>query len=123
MFGNYLVIALRNIVRHQLYSFINIGRLTVGLACAIFSALFVRDELSDDRWIPGAENLCRVETTFNNPGQPPLHSSLAPFPIPQARLQKIPEVRAMTRLMPESTVFVHARRVASANPIHALRYE
>ena len=36
MFSNYLIIALRNIVRHKLYSFINIAGLAVGLACAIF---------------------------------------------------------------------------------------
>ena len=32
MFRNYLVIALRNIARHMLYSFINIAGLAVGLA-------------------------------------------------------------------------------------------
>ena len=46
MFRNYLIIALRNIVRHKLYSFINIAGLAVGLASVIFVILFVRDELS-----------------------------------------------------------------------------
>jgi putative ABC transport system permease protein len=32
MFRNYLVIALRNIIRHRLYSIINIAGLAVGLA-------------------------------------------------------------------------------------------
>ena len=31
MFRNYLTIALRNIIRHKLYSFINIAGLAVGL--------------------------------------------------------------------------------------------
>ena len=61
MIRNYLVIALRNLVRHKLYSFINIAGLTVGLTCAIFIILFVRDQLSYDRWIPGTANLYRVE--------------------------------------------------------------
>jgi len=64
MIRNYLTIALRNIVRHKLYSFINIAGLTVGLTCAIFIILFVRDQLSYDRWIPGTENL---EFHFNDP--------------------------------------------------------
>jgi putative ABC transport system permease protein len=51
MFRNYLVTALRNIVRYKLYSFINIAGLAVGLACAILVILFVRDELSYDKWI------------------------------------------------------------------------
>ena len=32
MFRNYLVIALRNIIRHKLYAFINVTGLAVGLA-------------------------------------------------------------------------------------------
>jgi putative ABC transport system permease protein len=52
MIGSYLAGALRNIVRHPLYSFINTAGLTVGLTCAIFIILFVRDQLSYDRWIP-----------------------------------------------------------------------
>ena len=39
MFHNYLIMALRNFIRHKLYSFINIAGLTVGLTCAIFIIL------------------------------------------------------------------------------------
>ena len=110
MFRNYLVTALRNLAKNRLISFINIGGLTVGFACSIFIALFVLDEVSYDRWIPGTENLYRVEVTFNNPGQPPERTSMAPFPIPQAMVQKIPEVRAMARLMPESMTAIVENR-------------
>ena len=68
MFRNYLITALRNFTRHKLYSFINIAGLTVGLTCAIFIILLVRDELSYDKWIPAAENLYRIEMTFHIPG-------------------------------------------------------
>ena len=63
MFYNYLSVALRNIARHRLYSFINIAGLAVGLACVIFVILFIRDELSYDKWIPDTQNLYRVEVT------------------------------------------------------------
>lgn len=53
MFRNYFTVALRNIIRHRLYSFINIAGLAVGLTCLIFVILFVRDELSYDKWVPG----------------------------------------------------------------------
>ena len=68
MFRNYLIIALRNIARHKLYSFINIAGLAVGLACVILIMLFVRDELSYDKWIPGSDNLYRVEVTYHVAG-------------------------------------------------------
>ncbi len=35
MFRNYLTTALRNLLRHKLYSMINVGGLAIGLAAAI----------------------------------------------------------------------------------------
>src|SRR6201991_3682121 len=102
MLHHYLVTALRSLARHKLYSFINIAGLAVGLACAIFILLFVRDEISYDKWIVGSENLYRVENTINEPGQAPHRGTTIPFPVPQAMLQQIPEVRAMTHLIPQS---------------------
>ena len=98
MFRNYLVTALRSFFRHKLYSFINIAGLTVGLTCAIFVILLVRDELSYDKWIPGTENLYRIDGIFRVPGQPPLKSALAAFPIPDAMRAQIPEVTAAVHL-------------------------
>ena len=103
MFRNYLTVALRNIARHKLYSFINIAGLAVGLACAILIILFVRDELSYDKWIPGSENLWRIEVTYHVPGRSdPIETADAPFPIPAAMGDQIPEVTAATRLPRES---------------------
>jgi putative ABC transport system permease protein len=59
MFRGYLVTTFRNIVRHKLYSSINIVGLAVGLTCVIFVLLLIRDEPSCDNWIPGTENLSR----------------------------------------------------------------
>jgi putative ABC transport system permease protein len=98
MFRNYLLTALRNITRHKLYSFINIAGLAVGLACVIFVLLFIRDELSYDKWIPGTENLYRVEKTSYLLGRDPFAVARIPFLAPAAMRDEIPEVTAMTRL-------------------------
>jgi putative ABC transport system permease protein len=98
MFRNYLITALRGFFRHKLYSFINIVGLTVGLTSTIFIILLLRDELSYDKWIPGAENLYRIEQGFHIPGQPPMRSNLAAFPMPDAMLTQIPEVKAAIHL-------------------------
>ena len=100
MLHNYLITALRNFTRHKLYSFINIAGLTVGLSCAIFIILFVRDELSYDRWIPGTENLYRVEWTMLDAGRPPTRSSATPFPGPDAMQAQLPEVKDAVHLEP-----------------------
>ena len=102
MFRNYLVIALRNIVRHKLYSFINIAGLAVGLACLILIMLFVRDELSYDNWIAGSDKLYRVEVTFHPPGRPDVPLAQTSMPLPPAMRDQIPEVRAATRLASEN---------------------
>ena len=81
MFRNYLIIALRNIVRHKLYSFINIAGLAIGLACVIFVILFIQDELSYDKWIPDTQNLYRVEVAIYAAGRDPIASATVPFPM------------------------------------------
>src|SRR5437868_4439625 len=101
MVRNYLTVALRNIVRHKLYSFINIAGLAVGLACVIFIMLFIRDELSFDKWLPGSDNLYRVDVAPQLiPGPGFDHVALAPFPLPAFMKDHLPEVTAMTRLWP-----------------------
>jgi putative ABC transport system permease protein len=101
MFRHYLITAARNFAHHKLYSFINIVGLAVGLACAILMALFLRDELSYDRWIPQSSNLYRIELTFHLPGRPPWPLATAPFPVLRAMQEEIPEVKATTHLLPE----------------------
>jgi len=121
MISNYLVIALRNLIRHKLYSFINIASLAVGLACAIFIILFIRDEISYDKWIPDSQHLFRVEATLVHPGQAPVHFTTSPFPVPAAMLAQIPGVKAMTRLTPERMTIIvgehqFSERVAVVDP-------
>jgi putative ABC transport system permease protein len=97
VYCNYLVIAWRNMARHKLYSFINISGLAIGLACVIFVLLFIRDELSYDKWIPGTQNLYRLEVSVYVPGRDPLAMAVVPFPMPAAMHDEIPEVTGMTR--------------------------
>src|SRR5215469_7346690 len=110
MVENFLIIALRNLARHKLYSFINIAGLAVGLTCAIFIILFVRDQLSYDRWIPGTTNLYRVEETFSLPGKPSRYYAKTAFPVTQAMLDNIPEVQARARLARRSTTILIGNR-------------
>ena len=98
MWRHYLSIAARGIVRHRLYSAINVASLAVGLTCVIFVILFVRDELSYDTWIPDTRNLYRVELTINILGRPPLRVAVTPYPLPAAMRDEIPGVTGMTRL-------------------------
>jgi putative ABC transport system permease protein len=101
MFRHYLITAARNFAHHKLYSFINIVGLAVGLACAILIALFVRDELSYDRWISGSSHLYRVEMTVHAPGRSQEQTARTPIPLPPLMTEQLPEVTAMTRISPQ----------------------
>jgi len=98
MWRHYLSIAARGLVRHRLYSAINIASLAVGLTCIVFVVLFVRDELSYDKWIPDTQNLYRVELTANVPDRGPLPMAVIPYPMPAAMHDGIPGVTAATLL-------------------------
>ena len=98
---HYLTMTLRGFARHKLYSCINVIGLGVALMCAILILLFVRDQLSYDAWIPGTENLYRLEVTFHIPGQAPLALALCPFPVVTEAGKQIPQIKAVTHVLPE----------------------
>ena len=57
---NYLKIAFRTVKRHKAYSFINIAGLALGFTCVILIFLWVRDEMSFDRFHENAADIHRV---------------------------------------------------------------
>jgi putative ABC transport system permease protein len=72
MLRNYLKIALRNLLKHKGYTFINVFGLAVGIACCVLILLFVRDELSYDRFHEKADRIYRVVFNGYVPDAPPL---------------------------------------------------
>ena len=71
MIKNYLKIALANIYRNKLYSFISISSLSVGIAVCILLLLYVTHELSYDRYHDKADNiyrLCQEQHPYQAPG-------------------------------------------------------
>jgi putative ABC transport system permease protein len=115
VFRNYLTIALRNIVNHKLFSFINIAGLAVGLACAILITLFLRDELSYDRWIPGGSSLYRVDMITHFPGRREEMTTRVRIPLLPLMKDRLPEVRAVTRISPQRlTVSIGDRKFLEA---------
>jgi putative ABC transport system permease protein len=115
MWRHYLSIAARGIVRHRLYSAINIASLAVGLTCVIFVVLFVRDELSYDTWIPDTQNLYRVELTLDVPDRGPLPMAVLPYPMPAAMRADIPAVTAATLLYSWTVTLTSGDRQFSQN--------
>lgn len=86
MLKNYFFIALRNIFKYKIYSFINIVGLAVGITCTILILLYVTDELSFDKFHSKADRTYRV-IEFIDPAE---RSSSLPFPTSQALLTDFP---------------------------------
>ncbi|MFL5296144.1 MAG: FtsX-like permease family protein [Phenylobacterium sp.] len=81
MFRNYLAAALRNLARNRLYAGVTIFGLTIAFASAILIGLYLRHELTYDRFIPGHERTYLVRQTIVPKGKPPfkLDDSSAPL--------------------------------------------
>ncbi|MBA4850885.1 ABC transporter permease [Emticicia sp. BO119] len=60
MLKNYFKIAWRNLMRHKVFSFINIFGLTVGLTSFLLIALYIFDELTFDSFHTHADNIYRL---------------------------------------------------------------
>ncbi|MES1217586.1 MAG: ABC transporter permease [Bacteroidota bacterium] len=60
MIRNYFKTAFRNLRRNKVYSFINIAGLSLGLACAMLIMLYVKDEVSFDRFHKNISQVYRV---------------------------------------------------------------
>ena len=74
MLKNYFKIAIRNITRYKVYSFINIFGLAIGIAVCVLIFLFISDELSYDRFHTKSERIYRVSRSWTNAdGEVSLH--------------------------------------------------
>ncbi len=74
MLYHYFKITLRNLRKHQSFTLINITGLATGVACCLLILLFVRYELSYDRWNSQADRIFRPVTEIKFGGS---HMNLA----------------------------------------------
>src|ERR1700759_3746261 len=106
MFRSYLIAALRNLARNRLYAAINIIGLAVGFAAAILIALFIRDELSFDRFWPDYQRVYMMSMDLRLPDMAPWRYDAAPGQLPAIFKQRLPANVLIARLMDS----VHALR-------------
>jgi len=99
MLRNYLATALRNLVRNPFYAAINIVGLAVACAAAVLIALFVRDEVTYNEWIPGHERTFLVYSRVELPSQTPMASSSTFSDVAAWLSLDFPEVDAATRVV------------------------
>jgi putative ABC transport system permease protein len=103
MLKSYLTIAFRNLFRNKVYSAINITGLAIGMAACFFIFLYVRFELSYDKFHKNADRLYRVPMSFQegSNGIATTHPAVGP-----AMKAEFPEVVEFARLA-KPTIFSH----------------
>jgi putative ABC transport system permease protein len=97
MLRNFFVITIRNFLRQKGYSFINITGLAVGMAVCILIVLWVRDELSYDRFHEHIDELHLVAMTQEySTGD--ICVPMSPAPLAAALKETFPEIINVTRV-------------------------
>lgn len=104
MIAHYIKSAYMNALRDKQYLIINIMGLTFALTAVILIALFVRDELSYDKWLPNNERIFKIENIINFPGSPTVLGANTPGPLAPALITSFEnELETATRVYRDNT--------------------
>ncbi len=108
MLKNYLTTAIRHFRKQKAFSIINITGLTIGIACTIFITLFIKDELSYDRFHENLDFIYRPFIRFHNPdGSVEWQGSTVHIAHGPALKEYFPEVKRCVRVFPQEFVVKH----------------
>lgn len=118
MFKNYLLIAIRNILRQKAYSFINIFGLAVGLASVILILLWVNFEFSYDKPHEKLDRIYRLgQTQFYTSG--PLNTFSMPGPLAAAVKENFPEIEDSFRFSYSGMIIRYEEKKFSEEIVYA----
>jgi putative ABC transport system permease protein len=105
MLKNYLKIALRNFLKRKSYSLITVTGLALGLTSCFLISLYIKQELSYDRFHANADRIYRLAVETKRPESIELTAN-TPFPVAEAFRQDFPEIESVARLYSWNSVLV-----------------
>lgn len=97
MFKNYFKIAFRSLRKNSIYSIINILGLSLGLACAMLIILYVKDEVSFDRFHPNVQNIYRIVSKSKFAGETHLDGNTGNLQGPRFKAN-VPGIESYVRI-------------------------
>ncbi|MBN1273522.1 MAG: ABC transporter permease [Candidatus Aminicenantes bacterium] len=97
MLKNYIKVALRNIKKNKIFSFVNLLGLALGISCSLLIFLYVQHEVSYDRFHDQAEHIYRIVTEWKVEGESHIYQTTA-APVAPALLNDYPEVQKAVRI-------------------------
>ncbi len=106
MLRNYFRTVLRYMRNNKLFIGLNVFGLTTGLACSILIFIWVQDELSYDKFNPGADKIFRLTAKVKN-----IESAMVPMGFAAAIKSELPGIKNTTHITPlEKIVTVGANK-------------
>jgi putative ABC transport system permease protein len=104
MLQNYLKIALRALWRSKINSSINVLVLSLGIACCVLIALFVRDEWTFDTFHTKADRIYRVFVKEDWGENQQFFNTTTPMPMGPALKDNLPDIETFTRFVAINTM-------------------
>ncbi len=123
MLKNYAKVAWRNLVNQKGYTLIHILGLVMGLTSFILLGLFVRFELSYDRFHENADRIYRIvweRPNVNYRGN--THVAVTPAPLVETLMDEFPEVTYAAQFTRAHTLIEHNSQSFHENGIYATEY-
>jgi putative ABC transport system permease protein len=97
MIKNFIITALRSLMRQKSYFLINVLGLAIGLTSFIFITMFVLHELSYDRFHSKSDNIYRVQVSGLMSGMD-FEQAISAAPMAKALINDYPEVENVVRI-------------------------
>lgn len=94
MIFHYIKIALRNLMKHRVQSFLSVIGLAVGFVCFAYSLIWLRYERNFDSFHPNADRIYMMYKKSSIKGE--LQNSCCPYPFAATMKERLPEVEAAT---------------------------
>lgn len=106
MFKTFYKTSLRGLVRHPLFSTVNICGLAIGMGSALLISLWIRHELTYDRQYPKQARLYQLMTN-NSAGGKVWTGPQTPEVMPAYILKDVPQVESVARLSWNGDILFH----------------
>jgi ABC-type antimicrobial peptide transport system permease subunit len=105
MLKNYLKVAIRNIYKNKIYSFINVIGLAVGLAGFILITILIKNELSYDTFHKQSDRIYRVVEIQNQDNIGKIKVAVTMGPLAKAMKDYFAGVENSARMVPSPPIF------------------
>lgn len=107
MIKSYLRVAIRNLLKHRTFSFINIFGLAVGLTGCMIIGLYIYEETGYDTFFPDHERVYRITREFKSPdGSTSLElAAVAPMVAPLLK-NDYPQIEEIFRIVPTGSIAI-----------------